>query len=669
MGLALLLQLLVLAPPAEALGWRLPGRGDAGPSRASADRPRGGQWREVSPPEWVQRARDVLEERDPQVRILAPAEGELLPDGPWTLRLDVTDWPLVDAGPLGLGPHLVVQLDGQPPRPIVNTTVELPPLSPGSHLLTVYAAKPWGEAHKSPLALQQRRLHRLAPNPATLPAPGTPQLIPVTPMGQAGGPPLLVDWLLVDAPLQGLRGEASGWRLRLTLNGESVLVDQQVPLWLQGWTSGSNALLLELLDGQGAPLNPPFNSLLREVIVSPPGASGPLRRSSPPATDLELAVLLGDQPLSALAPSTPEGSPTAEPAAPVPPNPSVPSAPIPPSAPQAQPGPPAPSPSEAPALAQVQEAPARSAPVVPAAPSASPVSGSQALGSGAPVPGPPAPVPATAQPPAAPLQPSNPQAPLSDPQAPEVPVPEPLASPPPAQTPDRGPSDFSTSASLSPSSQLLDLGRTAASPSPSASPSAPSASAGPSPTLVSPASGPAAPAPEPAATKPAASEPAPLATKHAGNAAPSATVGPAVGPAPPPAAPEHPPTPQPAPGLQSAGGAQPAPADQSTTSALSAPAPSPKAPAPSPEAAAPAVDAAPPAPPSNALTPFPQSRAPAAPPAPPSAPVTSSSAPVVSPSESLVSPLPARAELNPDGTLRRPSRPSPLERLRERLGR
>jgi hypothetical protein len=251
------------------------------------------------------------------VRILAPADGEILPDGPWTLRMQAGDWPLVDAGPLGLGPHLVVQLDGEPPRPTVDTEIEMPPLSPGSHRLTVYAAKPWGEAHKSPLALRQIRIHRLAPNPATLPAPGTPQLIPVSPSGRAGPPPLLLDWLLIDTPLQGLRSDSAGWRLRLTVNGESVLVDQQTPLWLQGWKPGGNALLLELLDGRGDPLNPPFNSLLQEVLVSANGASGSARVPADALTDLELAVLLGEQPLSALAPppaANPEPEPPAAPA-------------------------------------------------------------------------------------------------------------------------------------------------------------------------------------------------------------------------------------------------------------------------------------------------------------------------------------------------------------------
>jgi hypothetical protein len=297
----LLLLLLFPAGPAFALNWRLPGRATPAPLRQGPE-PSSQRLQEVPPPEWVQRLDGVLDQRDPQVRILAPVAESVLPEGPWTLRLQVADWPLVDAGPLGLGPHLVVQLDGEPPRPVVATEVEMPPLSPGSHLLTVYAAKPWGEAHKSPSALQQIRVHRLAPNPATLPAAGSPQLIPVSPVGSAV-PPLLLDWLLMDAPLQGLRTDSLGWRLRVTLNGESVLLDRQTPLWLKGWRSGSNALLLELLDGRGELLNPPFNSRLQEVIV--PGAGGLTPPHSPAYSPLELAVLLGDQPLSALEPPPP----------------------------------------------------------------------------------------------------------------------------------------------------------------------------------------------------------------------------------------------------------------------------------------------------------------------------------------------------------------------------
>ncbi|MBM5817357.1 MAG: hypothetical protein FJ083_12470, partial [Cyanobacteria bacterium K_Offshore_surface_m2_239] len=368
-GLALLLQMLLTPAGADALEWRLPGRGAAPLSRPTAQLSRR-PLQEVSPPAWVQKARLALEDRDPTVRILAPADGELLPDGPWTLRLRVADWPLVDAGALGLGPHLVVQVDEEPPRPVVDTEVVMPPLSPGSHRLTVYAAKPWGEAHKSPLARQQIRLHRLAPNPATLPAPGSPQLIPVSPAGPPGSPPLLVDWLLLDTPLQGLRGDTTGWRLRLTVNGESVLVDQQTPLWLQGWRPGANALLFELLDGRGEPLNAPFNSLLREVVVSAEGAGPNPARA---LTDLELAVLLGDQPVSVLEPPPPVSLPPEPAADPAPRGTADPAAP-PDAAPGAPPAtdpqdaPPAPDPTTAPDPAPERSAaPERTAAAAPQA--------------------------------------------------------------------------------------------------------------------------------------------------------------------------------------------------------------------------------------------------------------------------------------------------------------
>lgn len=309
LGLALVLQILLTPAPAQALSLPFPGRG-ATPSRP-APRATAQRLQEVPPPEWVQQLQGALEERDPRVRILSPAADSLLPEGPWTLRVDVSDWPLVDAGSLGLGPHLVVQLDGQLPIPLVETQLEMPPLTPGSHLLTVYAAKPWGEAHKGPFALQQIRLHRLAEHTATLPLPGTPQLLPVSPAGPAGEPPLLLDWQLLDAPLQGLRTDSLGWRLRVTLNGESVLLDRQAPLWLKGWRPGSNALLLELLDGRGEPLNPPFNSVLEEVIV--PGVAGVRRPHSGPLTALERAVLLGEQPPSVLRPVPPADDPPVSP--------------------------------------------------------------------------------------------------------------------------------------------------------------------------------------------------------------------------------------------------------------------------------------------------------------------------------------------------------------------
>ncbi len=280
-----------LAGQAEALGW--PGRPTASPAAPALGLAATEHLREVAPPEAVQQLREALAERQPRLRIVSPAAEAVLPAGPWTLRLQVEDWPLVDGGALGLGPHLLVVIDDGEPRPLTGTETTLPELSPGSHRLTVMAARPWGEVVKSPGAMAQIRLHRTAANPLALPGPGTAQLLAVSP-GRAAAEPLLLDWLLIDAPLQHLRDDDALWRLRVTVNGDSFLVDRQTPLWLRGWRPGANALQLELLDGRGEPLNPPFNSLVREVRLDPslprPAWQGP--SLSPD----DLAILLGEAP-------------------------------------------------------------------------------------------------------------------------------------------------------------------------------------------------------------------------------------------------------------------------------------------------------------------------------------------------------------------------------------
>ena len=271
-----------------------------------------GRLQEVAPPGAVQQLQEALALRRPQVTIEAPRDGANLPAGPIKLSLQVRDWPLVDAGELGLGPHVVVQVDDLPAIRLSGLELELPSLSPGSHRITAYAARPWGEAVKSPGAWSQIRVHRVTANPLAIPQPGTPQLLPVSPADLAGSEPLLLDWLLLDAPLQGLRDNDGSWRLRVSVNGDSFLVDQNSPLWLKGWQPGSNSLLLELVNGLGEPLNPPFNSLVREVVLDPskPGLGWQKGRLA----EGELAQLLGTAPPlpPAQTPSQPEPEPELE---------------------------------------------------------------------------------------------------------------------------------------------------------------------------------------------------------------------------------------------------------------------------------------------------------------------------------------------------------------------
>lgn len=282
---------LAMADPVQALGW--PSRLQTG-TRETNIRSKPFALQEVPAPEPVQQLLEALEERQPQLTILNPANEALLPEGPWNLQLSIDDWPLVDAGSLGLGPHLVVQIDGGPPQPLTRTELTMPELSPGSHRITVYAARPWGEAVKSPGAFRQIRLHRIAPNPISLPSRDQAQLIPVSPQPEAQNEPILLDWLLLDAPLQHLRGGDNSWRLRVSVNGDSVLIDHQTPLWLKGLRPGSNALQLDLVDGRGEPLNPPFNSLVAEVRFEATAASP--RWRGPRLSATELAQMIGEAP-------------------------------------------------------------------------------------------------------------------------------------------------------------------------------------------------------------------------------------------------------------------------------------------------------------------------------------------------------------------------------------
>ena len=105
--------LLVVSTGCSRLQQPSAGRASAGPAMPSALSQ--GRLQEVAPPAAAAAVAERLAERSPQVEIVAPADDSLIGEGPWTLQFKVSDWPLADAGSLGLGPHLVVQLDQQEP--------------------------------------------------------------------------------------------------------------------------------------------------------------------------------------------------------------------------------------------------------------------------------------------------------------------------------------------------------------------------------------------------------------------------------------------------------------------------------------------------------------------------------------------------------------------------
>ena len=274
-----------------------------------------GRLQEVAPPGAVQQLREKLQRYQPNLRLVSPTDDSVINADSVDLVLDVRDWPVSRDIELGLGPHVVVQIDNQPPRQLDEldgnrVSVRLNDLAPGSHRFSAWAAYPWGEAVKTPGANLQGRFHLWQRVEGTQPENNAPWLVPVTNSANTALQPLLLDWIIWNAPLQNLRDGDGRWRLRLSVDGDSFLVDQQEALWLKGSSSSrGNLVQMELLNGVGEPITPEFNNQLIHQ-------SG--RKTTPPTwlkarlTEDELARLSGT-PLIPAEELVPEAKATPEP--------------------------------------------------------------------------------------------------------------------------------------------------------------------------------------------------------------------------------------------------------------------------------------------------------------------------------------------------------------------
>ena len=99
------------------------------------------------------------------------------------------------------------------------------------------------------------------------PASDAPWVVPVPPANGENQQPLMLDWLIWNAPLQNLRDGDGRWRIRISVDGDSFLTDHQEAIWLKGTGSNGTTLQLELLDGQGEPLQPVFNNRLIRLVA------------------------------------------------------------------------------------------------------------------------------------------------------------------------------------------------------------------------------------------------------------------------------------------------------------------------------------------------------------------------------------------------------------------
>ncbi|HEY9872244.1 MAG TPA: hypothetical protein V6D12_02355 [Candidatus Obscuribacterales bacterium] len=233
---------------------------------------------EVAPPEIIQQLRPALEGYQPQVKIVSPQRDEILQEPTVGVKLQVQDLPIFKNSELGMGPHLHVILDNQPYIPVydLDKPLILEDLSPGTHTLRVFASRPWHESFKNEGAYAQTTFHIFTKNTDNDPNPTQPLLTYSRPKDKYGAEPIMLDFYLTNAPLhlaaqENPNDEIADWRIRVTVNGQSFVLDKWQPIYLKGFNSGKNWVHLEFLDELGNPIKNVFNDTVRLITYEPKG--------------------------------------------------------------------------------------------------------------------------------------------------------------------------------------------------------------------------------------------------------------------------------------------------------------------------------------------------------------------------------------------------------------
>ncbi|OKH11885.1 hypothetical protein [[Limnothrix rosea] IAM M-220] len=234
------------------------------------------QLTEVATPSLITQLREELTQYQPQVKIISPQPNELLTSSNVSVKLEVNDLPLFKDPDLGMGPHLHLFIDDQPYRAVydVSEPIILEDLTPGSHLLRVFASRPWHESFKNEGAYAETMFSIFTENNSRLPDFSQPLLTYSRPQGTYGAEPIMLDFYLTNAPLHFVANETqednvADWRIRVTVNGETFILDNWQPIYLKGFKKGENWLKLEFINDQGELVENVFNNPVRVIDYDP----------------------------------------------------------------------------------------------------------------------------------------------------------------------------------------------------------------------------------------------------------------------------------------------------------------------------------------------------------------------------------------------------------------
>lgn len=237
-----------------------------------------GKLAEVPPPLLIQELRRSLDQYQPQIKILSPQPEQVLEDTTVVVKLKIQDLPIFQNADLEMGPHIHLILDNQPYQAIYNPDepIILKDLTAGTHTLRVFPVRPWHESFKNDGAFAQTTFHVLTKTEDNRPDPALPLLTYSRPKGTYGAEPILLDFYLTNAPLHVIAQEntedaIADWRIRVTINNESFMLDNWQPIYLTGFEKGQNWVKLEFIDEQGNLVQNAFNNTVRVIDYAPNG--------------------------------------------------------------------------------------------------------------------------------------------------------------------------------------------------------------------------------------------------------------------------------------------------------------------------------------------------------------------------------------------------------------
>ncbi|MEM6254751.1 MAG: hypothetical protein AAF821_17690 [Cyanobacteria bacterium P01_D01_bin.156] len=224
----------------------------------------------VEPPQLIQELEPWLENYAPQINILQPLADQVIEDTSIRVELAVGNLPIYKDDAWGLGPHVELLLDNQPYGAIydLDQPIVLEGLTPGTHTLRALAVRPWNESFKNLGSYAQVTFHSFAKTDENAPAVEEPLLTYVAPGEVYGAEPVLLDFYLTDAPLHEVAATDASiqdWRVRYTINGESLLLDTWEPIYIEGLKPGRNWVQLTLVDPEGNPIEGVFNNTVRLI--------------------------------------------------------------------------------------------------------------------------------------------------------------------------------------------------------------------------------------------------------------------------------------------------------------------------------------------------------------------------------------------------------------------